>query len=109
MFSGDGLADSPVWNRSITTIFGCALIRYSARKPGPLGLGGSAAPSIELPLHCSQYYRVAGAVGNNCGPERVRSGPTDLTPSCGITPSRTDHSLSPTWATAVPPCACRVR
>src|ERR1700730_18648382 len=28
MFSGDGLADSPVCNRSRTTILGCALMPY---------------------------------------------------------------------------------
>src|ERR1700738_443479 len=33
-------------NHTVTKL---RLIRYSARKPGPLGRGGSAAPFIELP------------------------------------------------------------
>src|SRR5260370_21055557 len=33
------------------------LIKYSARKPGPLGRGGSAARYIELSLRCSESKR----------------------------------------------------
>src|ERR1700731_1728333 len=73
IFSGDGLADSPVCNRSRTTILGCALMRY--RRLGARAETSAARSTWGLrAARHSPFSRslVLARLGNRCPALRVQ-------------------------------------